>query len=709
MSRLLSTGAVEAVQGLLVQTADELLEVEDAEWSGEIAGIFDHLAAIAYRARDFRSQRQAGAITLAHWERVLPADHRALILSRLRLADTMREMGDLADARALGEAVVEACGRTLPADHPELLDARMSLASTLSWMGELASARVLFADVLEARERTLPADHPDLLGDRRNLAITLRQMGDLAGARQLLETALEAFGQDPPADRMDLPNTRESLATTMHKMGDLHGARTIFEAVVEACEQHLPAGDPNLLDARNNLAAAMFEMGDLIGARAIFEEVLEARERNLPADQHDYRIAQQNLAIAMKRTGDWAGARALEEAVLEARERRLPPEHPDLLDARQNLAITLRGTGELAQARELEEAVIEVLSRIVPREHPDLLAARVNLAATLKRMGDLSGACALEEMVLEGCERTLPAEHPLLLQARVGVACRKAALGDLAGARTHLPAIVRGMREHAKSAAMLSPREAREALEVDVRALDFVIFLSDRSDSAVAKALFELIEIRRTVATEALTISALSTTDEELRRLREAAVQARRSVNDLVVRASRAGASPEALRSDLNELFFRRDRSDRAFRAALAKRGVEHAEISLEALASSLPEHAALVGFLRYGLGDHPLDTGLIPLRDDHLLADVLRGDGKLIRLELGSASELESLLTTWRAALGEPIKAETRGVAVEPSDTKESVERRAGTLLREKLLDPLLAAAGEDVTTLLVCPDDLV
>ena len=53
--------------------------------------------------------------------------------------------------------------RLLPPDHPDLLAAKQNLAATRAQLGDIAGARELFDAVLEARMRLLPPDHPDFI------------------------------------------------------------------------------------------------------------------------------------------------------------------------------------------------------------------------------------------------------------------------------------------------------------------------------------------------------------------------------------------------------------------------------------------------------------------------------------------------------------------------------------------------------------------
>ena len=705
---LIEQGERGRARELLEPVVSELRATDGAEYSKQVSDVLHGLGI---------SCRNAGAIQVGlaarDWvhrqrERTLPADHSDLLAARRNLAGSMAEMGDIAGARAVFEAVLEARERSLPADHPKLLASRLNLAVLMKQMGDLAGARALEESALEAYERSLPADHPELLRARLNLASSMGQMGDLAEARVLEESVLEAYERSLPADHPKLLIVRQNLAVSMHELGDLAGARALYESVLEASERTLPADHPDLLAARQNLASSMYDMGDVAGARALYESVLEASERSLPADHPALLAARQNLAISMKQMGDLAGARALYESVLEARERTLPADHPDLLRVRQNLANSMRQMGDHAGARALYESVLVARERTLPADHPDLLGARQNLAVSMSKMRDLAGARSLEESVLAAYERTLPADHPDLLLARMNLASSMYQMGDLAGVRALLTRQCEGMKSRVLAALALAPRQARGTVGAEAYRLGGSSFFSELGESETSTAVFELMETMRLVASEAARSLASFGADPELAPILAKADELRREQGNLIGGAAQSDMNPEEVAAELTRLSLVRDRLEGEANLVLAGRGVVAQPVEAASLAEALGEREAAVGFRRLAHWSQAEEGGEILVGADHLLAHVLRSDGGLAKVDLGPAAELEELANDWRAALGAALDGTgSRGIAVEGDIQLAKPE--AGIRLRERLIDPILAAAGEDVERLFVCADDLV
>jgi len=653
---------------------------------------------------DLAGARTLDASVLAEYERTLPEDHPDLLLVRGNLASSMSGMGDLDEARALRESVVAGCERSLPEDHPALLRARSNLANSMSLMGDLTGAHALRVSVLAGYERTLSKDHPDAVAARGNLANSKSQMGDLVGARRLREAVVAGCERTLPEDHPVLLRARGNLANSMSQMGDLAGARVFREAVVAGYERMLPADHPELLSARANLANSMSQMGDVAGARALEESVVAGYERTRPEDHPELLSARTNLASSMSAMGDLAAARALGESVLASSSRTLPVDHPALLAARGNLASSMSAMGDLAAARSIRESVLVARERTLPEDHPQLLLDRGSLADSMLLMGDLAGARALFESTVAGYERTLSEDHHDLLSARRDLADSISRMGDLDGARALLPAQLGGMRARVLASLALAPRQARQTVSSESHRHSEVLFLSEAAGAALEESVFELTETMRLVAAEAARSLARFEADPELAPILQEAAEIRRVLNDLVAGAARDETGPEGLPEELTKLALRRDALEREASRRLAERGVVTEPVDVSVLTAALAPGDVAIGYRRISLKHFAPSSGEIQAAADHLLAHVLDSDGVLNRIDLGPASEVEEIAMAWRAALGAPL---LRGLATEATDGDP--ELRAGRELRTRILDPVLAIAGEEAQRLFVCTDDLL
>jgi CHAT domain-containing protein len=653
----------------------------------------------------------AGEFTLLVRSALEPLEVRiaaAELFSSVAEAERLTDEGERDGARE----VVDRAMRKLQitdgaADSRLITDMLFGLGGVAFDLGDLASSRAAYEMVLVHRESRRPEDHPDLANARGNLALSLHPMGELARARELREAVLASCERTLPEDDAKLTRSRANLAISMHVMGDLAGARALREAVVAARERTLPEHHPDLLHARGSLATSVHAMGDLAGARALRESVVAGYERTLSPDHASLQYARIQLATSMHDMGNLEGARALRGAVVDNFERTLPEGHPDLLSARQNLANSMQALGELTGALELREAVLAARLRALPEDHPDLWRARASMAVSMEALGDPHGALVLRKAVLAACERTLPEHHRDHLLSRGSLLASYRATGDLDEARALVPSLADGMRARALEALALAPREALEAVARERGRLSGVFFSSESGGAPLDRVVFELSETLRLVAGEAARSLSRFESDPELAPLLAEAASVRSALNDLVGGGARPERNREAVAEELTRLTLVRDAAERQASRRLAERGVVTRSVDAESLAAALEPGDVAVGYRR-----------LLPwngeARGGRVVAHVLTSAGELSRVDLGPATEIEGLAVAWRASLGAPLSDASRspsggqrglGFVVGVGDNAEGAGRR----LRERVLDPVMAAAGESAKRLFLCPDDVL
>jgi CHAT domain-containing protein len=668
-----------------------------------------NLAATRYRLGDL-----AGALALfeevhAARERRLPEDHPQLLAAKQNLAATRKALGDVRGALVLEEYVHAAHERLLPADHPDLLSAKQNLASTYEQLGDLHAAHALEEFVHAARERLLPADHPDLLAAKQNLAGVLRGLGDLEGAHALYEHVHAARQCLLPHDHPDLLEAMQNHALTSRELGDLEGALVLEEYVHAAFERIFPVDHPQLIQAKQNLAVTRKELGDIRGALAFEEYVHAAHERLLPADHPDLLRAKLNLAATYEALGEVDRALALEEYVLEARRQLLPADHPELLAAASNLASTRRATGDLAGARLLCEHVLESWERLLPPDHPYLLGAMHDVALVRHELGDVEGALDLQEHVLAARARLLPADHPALLMAEQNVAASRRAVGDFDGLREASAGLLAKQVEAAARASTFAPRVARAGTLREFERLAWLASWSEtlerESGHGLSAELFATLESLRLVSIASAATARAAATVPELDAVRVELARVRRELADASQSAPSDAQSLEVWRSELHARAEQRDALERELRRQLAELGLGNDMPTVASIAAGLEDGGAFVSFWRHDRWSEAETDRPTYVATDSLLAFVVKRDATVVRVELGPAAELEELVERWRATLGKPVERGLGAVAGDGDD-----ELAAGRTLRGALVDPLLAALGDEAPRVLhVVPDDLV
>lgn len=640
------------------------------------------------------------------------ADSSAAAELLARLGYCARDCGDPRQVRRALERVRDYRERTLPDDHVDLQNARADLAVALRELGELAAARALFEKVVGVWERTLPDEHEALQKARQGLAATLANQGDYAGARVLQERALAILVRTHREGDPLLAAARQNLASMAAALGDFATARALFEATLVQWEASLPDDHPYTQAARQNLANVLHLLGDVRGARPLQEKALAVLERTLAEDHPLVAEARVNLALtllALDQAQDQAhsdardgarAARALLERALAVFEATLPDDHPRLQMVRENLASALHRLGELEPARELLEKVLAQVENTLPDDHERVVATRTNLANVLRSLGELASARELQERTLEAVQRTLPDGNASVQHLRVSLSWTLAALEDRGALASVLDDLARGTAESLAEAEIDSPRVAFERAQSTSGEVSTLLSLTEPG-SALERRVFSCIETARALGAGRNLFSGELSPQESA--LMEQVRASRVDVQSLVREATHSATDRDALAAKIADRVRERDRIQGELRSRLAARRGRASAIDVEALARTLPERSAAVGFRSFTRVriDPPHGN---PIREAWLVAFVLTDQGALSRVDFGPLAAIEAMVERWRAAIGQPLAA--RGAPTETRVGTEDEALEAAQKLRVALVEPLVAATSS-ASTLFVCLDD--
>lgn len=548
-------------------------------------------------------------------------------------------------------------------------------AATLLLAGRKDEARALFAEHLDALVALRGDADASVVDVLLGFADALVGDGDYRGADALIARAGAALAAaKTPDEAPSMLRCLELRGQTRHRLGDARGALDAFERAHRVLARTLPGDDPRLQNARQRLASAMYGLGDYHGAKALFEQILAVRSKSLPADSTLLLRTRQGFAVILQHLGELDAARALQEQILASLVARLPPEHADVVMARLNLAVTRRRLGDSEGAWQLEEAVLQTLERVRGPDDRDLQMARINAGGTLRSLGRLDRARELQEAAIASLSRTMPADHSLLQTARATLLSTCWLAGDRAEA-ARLVLDLAAADRHTIAAADLGPRPAGELARARSRSIVLGLSLccdgvADDQRPLLLADLLWTSQVLRGVETRVA------------QRLRRACAVPR---DDARARAAElAGAIERIRRADVD--------GDEVAAAVRDKERAEHALLALERVgAAPLPSLAAIAAALDARSAAATLITFRRRWPDQEKPGEfhsqrwiaglVLDHGGHVTLVDLGALEPMLQRIGDLRLAT-----------------QKE---------LRQALLDPLLAAAG-DVDAIYLAVDEL-
>jgi hypothetical protein len=147
---------------------------------------------------------------------------------RRMLAETLRELGQVEQARALVMPLVEDCRAYAGPAHPVTVRTVAVAGAVLHDLGELAAAEQLYHGLVDTKQATDGAAARAVMLARVNLALLHRDRGNLSGALGLLCAVYAEFHRQYGDDDLDTIRISVELADLYRRCGDAGNARRLL-------------------------------------------------------------------------------------------------------------------------------------------------------------------------------------------------------------------------------------------------------------------------------------------------------------------------------------------------------------------------------------------------------------------------------------------------------------------------------------------------
>lgn len=585
-------------------------------------------------------------------------------------------------ARMLGAAL-------FPTDSLERARLEVSLGDARAGLRDVAAAREHHDRALAILDRVADPDCEERVRALHNRGLASLTSGDLAAAAADLEQVVDAVERTGSGASDRARHARLNLALARIRTGRTLEARSILTRLLPELEREAAASRGLLRQAQLLLGIACADLGDSARALQFAGSALASAERDLPAGHPELQSIQHNLAQMLAAADRYEEALPILEQILAAREAALQDSDPRVQNARIAVARAAAHVGDSVRCADLFQRACAVLEAGLPETAAALADARARHAASLWQCGDFAAAeRAIAPLLEPGA--AAPATRAGGLTIEMSAARIYSALGDVERARAMAAVAAEQLSDRLDGARGLPARARRElAHDAGGELATLLAVLRDLpADAALTRRLFELAEIRRILATgdggragAGANSARLAAARAELSALAAPAPV----TSDTAARAARVAA----LSALIDQL------EDQAAGGAAAA-GQELRAVDCAALAAALGPREALVTYCVCSARRPNARAA-----ESFLFAFVLDAGGGLAALNLGPLPRVEAAIDAWRAAVHPSGtvrgigRVGDRGAALEP----------AGEELRRRLLDPVLAAAG-DVRTLHVCRD---
>ncbi|MCH7741752.1 MAG: CHAT domain-containing protein [Proteobacteria bacterium] len=587
------------------------------------------------------------------------------LLSQANLAVTM---GDLAEAAALYDLSLSRMGQSLPAINAKALNALSIRADIYREEGQYQMARDLLSGVIQTALQI--GETGASYTAKSYLGRVFNNEGKLENARKLTEEVLD-FGLSNWLDRpLDIYNTMLELGAIYQRQGKSAEAEATYEEALQGLNDLVGDQHPSTLVALNNLGQVYEEIGLYDKAEPILKRALDNLESTLGPENPQSSRARNNLALLFESQGNFREAEPLYIRSIEILSRTRGDDYTDTIAVRNNLAFLYMMMEEYDRSAEMFERVQEQWMVLFGEEHQATLKAMNNLGRIYHKLERLTEA---EHLILRAGEvrrSVLGAEHPDVVRSMID-------LGSVYLDQKRLPEADRLLTEALSLAekilgeqhpytfealnSLARVKEAQNQLQaaVEIRETGFArrsVFLDrmlwvtgenaregyirlhrpefseylalltrlqsgDNGKRAIAASL-QRKGLLLKVASEIQQISKMST-DPELKKVSEELESARKKLAAMTLSGPTAETQGRhvlvlyELEQKVNELQGELGRASVRYRSSIA-------QVSVDRLASVIPEAHALVDFLTYEEGG-----------ESKILAGIAINEGGVVRYEL--------------------------------------------------------------------------
>ena len=380
----------------------------------------------------------------------------------------------------------------------------------------------------------------------------------------------------------------------------------------DLASQYLGEDHPDFATDLNNLAALYRLMGNYAQAEPLYKQAMEILRKALGEDHPDFATSLNNLAALYESMGNYAQAEPLYKQAMKIRRKALGENHPSFATSLNNLALLYYSMGNYAQAEPLYRQTMEIDRKAMGEDHPDFATRLKNRAGLYDSMGNYTQAEPLYRQAMKIRRKTLGEDHPSFATS----------LNNLAGLciATNRETEALLLKEQAASIDDLmigqvfsigsESQRAAYLKKVRVNLESFLSLVSQHlsSSQAAINSAIELVLRRKAIGAEALAAqrdAVLSGRYPELKPELKDLINLRMEIAQKTL----AGPGQEGLAEHQKTLSIWNKQKEN-LEAELARQIPEMnleqklKQIDRQAIASILPEGAALIEFVHFDVRD---------------------------------------------------------------------------------------------------------
>jgi len=265
--------------------------------------------------------------------------------------------------------------------HPDTANSIINLAALYFYQVQYAKAEPLYLEALQIRREVLGNKHPDTATSISNLALLYSDQAQYAKAEPLCLEAIKIH-------REALGNKHPSTATSINNLGMLYSdhaqyakAEPLLLEALKIYREVLGNKHPSTATSINNLALLYFNQAQYAKAEPLYLEALKIKRETLGDKHPDTSKTITNLATFYSKQAQYTKAEPLYLEAIKIDREALGNKHPYTATSIGNLAFFYSEQAQYAKAEPLDLEALRIRREVLGNNHPSTAISINNLAA----------------------------------------------------------------------------------------------------------------------------------------------------------------------------------------------------------------------------------------------------------------------------------------------------------------------------------------
>jgi CHAT domain-containing protein len=604
------------------------------------------LSALYVKTGEVEPARQSLRKLLTGSSKLYGPVHPITLTALHQLGSFELDQDNLADAQQLLELAKLERTTIYHGRHIEIAQSCRSLGTLYLKQRELAKAEASFAAAVEMYQQLLGNNHPDVARALVELAVAEKVDRKPTDAIAHLQTAIEIFTTAVGKDSPDTIDAMHLLATVLPEVGDSAQAERLYRQVLAAYQASPEKDGLRVGHVSFDLGALYMAWNDFGSAETHLRRALETYEQVFGKENSNTAGVLSLLATVDARSGRFERAEQEARSAIDITARTLGAEHSQTVATQLTLGNIYLLANKLDDARSLFESILAKQPNATDDDRYHSAIIREKLAGIALQQSRYAEALSQAEAVLQVYEQLLPQSHPHRIESLKVAAIANLCLHREDLAQQYVESLLPIARDQLDAAALAQSERQQLSLNFHLReTLDLQLSLPAECVSA-EQAYQSVLEWKGAVQSRQIRQrQQLSSQDVPL------ANELQNTITEFTTLSLRVpdGGDRKAWVQRLDSLKARKEtlEADLAARSQTFQSEQRSATTTVSELQTALPADAVLVDILKYAhfFGGHDAAN-----RDEtRYVAFVVRRNRPILRINLGSALEIEAAITACR------------------------------------------------------------